>query len=98
MGALRAVLVLVFAGTLFIQAGMVWALATNREEGSLPLTPLRAITIVGMVSVQVAGYACGWLLVAYGSDGRRAQSKPVERVDRVDCAVDLLREFLGRGR
>jgi Protein of unknown function (DUF2975) len=33
---------------------MVWALATDREEGSLPLTPLRAITIVGMVSVQVA--------------------------------------------
>jgi hypothetical protein len=52
--ALRAVLAVVLAGTVFIQASMVWALATDPEDGSLPLTPLRLITILGMVTVQVA--------------------------------------------
>jgi hypothetical protein len=61
--ALRAVLVVVLAGTVFVQAGMVWALATDPEDGSLPLTPLRLITIVGMVAVQVA-VVCVWRLVA----------------------------------
>src|SRR3954454_23613360 len=54
VGALRAVLVVVLAGTVFVQALMVWALATDPEDGSLPLTPLRVITILGMVAVQVA--------------------------------------------
>ena len=61
-GALRVVLVVVLAGTVFIQALMVWALATDPEHGSLPLTPLRVITILGMVSVQVA-VVCVWRLV-----------------------------------
>jgi hypothetical protein len=62
--ALRAVLVVVLAGTVFIQTGMVWALASGSdpEDGSLPLTPLRVITILGMVSVQVA-LVCVWRLV-----------------------------------
>ncbi|TCC48060.1 DUF2975 domain-containing protein [Kribbella pittospori] len=60
--ALRAVLVVVLAGTVFVQASMVWALATDPEDGSLPLTPLRVITILGMVSVQVA-LVCVWRLV-----------------------------------
>jgi hypothetical protein len=60
--ALRAVLVVVLAGTVFVQASMVWALATDPEHGSLPLTPLRVITILGMVSVQVA-LICVWRLV-----------------------------------
>ena len=62
--ALRAVLVVVLAGTVFIQAGMVWALVSGNdpEDGSLPLTPLRLITILGMVSVQVA-LVCIWRLV-----------------------------------
>ena len=59
--ALRAVLVVMLAGTVFIQAGMVWALATDPEDGSLPLTPLRVITILGMVTVQVA-LVCVWRL------------------------------------
>ena len=62
VGALRAVLVVVLAGTLFVQVSMVWALATDPEKGSLPLTPLRVITILGMVSVQVA-LVCVWRLV-----------------------------------
>lgn len=37
--ALRAVLGVVLAGTVFVQALMVWALATDPEDGSLPLTP-----------------------------------------------------------
>jgi hypothetical protein len=36
--ALRAVLVVVLAGTVFVQALMVWALAADPEDGSLPLT------------------------------------------------------------
>jgi hypothetical protein len=62
--ALRAVLVAVLAGTAFVQAGMVWALVSGSdpEDGSLPLTPLRLITILGMVSVQVA-LVCVWRLV-----------------------------------
>ncbi len=60
--ALRAVLVVVLAGTVFVQASMVWALATDPEDGSLPLIPLRVITILGMVSVQVA-LVCVWRLV-----------------------------------
>jgi hypothetical protein len=56
VGALRAVLGVVLAGTVFIQASMVWVLVSGSdpEDGSLPLTPLRVITILGMLSVQVA--------------------------------------------
>ncbi|MFB7309857.1 DUF2975 domain-containing protein [Streptomyces sp. NPDC056192] len=62
--ALRAVLVVVLAGTVFVQAGMVWALVSGNdpEDGSLPLTPLRVITILGMASAQVA-LVCVWRLV-----------------------------------
>ena len=60
--ALRVVLVVVLAGTVFVQAAMVWALVAVPDDGSLPLTPLRLITILGMVSVQVAA-VCVWRLV-----------------------------------
>jgi Protein of unknown function (DUF2975) len=62
--ALRAVLAVVLAGTVFVQAGMVWALVSGKdpEDGSLALTPLRVITILGMVAVQVA-VVCVWQLV-----------------------------------
>ncbi|MDX3310930.1 DUF2975 domain-containing protein [Streptomyces sp. NPDC054884] len=60
--ALRAVLVVVLVGTVFVQASMVWALATDPEDGSLPLTPLRVITILGMATVQFA-VVCVWRLV-----------------------------------
>ena len=54
----------VLAGTVFIQAGMVWAVASGSdpEDGSVPLTALRVATIPGMVSVQVA-LVCVWRLV-----------------------------------
>ena len=62
--ALRAVLVVVLTGRVFVQALMVWALVSGSdpEDGSLPLTPLRLITILGLVSVQVA-VVCVWRLV-----------------------------------
>ena len=61
--ALRVVLVVVLAGTVFVQVGMVFALvAGDQEDGSLPLTPLRLITIMGMAAVQVA-VVCIWRLV-----------------------------------
>lgn len=60
--ALRAVLVVVLVGTVFVQVLMVWAWATKPADGSLPLAPLRLITILGMVSVQVTG-VCVWRLV-----------------------------------
>jgi hypothetical protein len=62
--SLRAVLVMMLAGSVLIQAGMVWALVSgsDQEDGLLPLTALRVITILGMVSVQVA-LVCVWRLV-----------------------------------
>ncbi|MFF4629135.1 DUF2975 domain-containing protein [Streptomyces griseorubiginosus] len=60
--ALRAVLVVVLTGTVGVQVLMAWALATDPEDGSVPLTLMRLITILGMVSVQVTG-VCVWRLV-----------------------------------
>jgi hypothetical protein len=62
--ALRAVLAVVLTGTVFIQALMVWALVSggDPEDGSLPLTPLRVITILGIGTAQVA-LVCVWRLV-----------------------------------
>ncbi|MGJ5755769.1 DUF2975 family protein [Streptomyces puniciscabiei] len=62
--ALRAVLTVVLTGTVFVQALMVWALVSGRdpEDGSLPLTPLRVITILGIGTAQVA-LVCVWRLV-----------------------------------
>ncbi|GGV28964.1 transporter [Kitasatospora herbaricolor] len=61
--ALRAILMLVLVGTVLVQVGLGWALATDPEDGTLPLTALRLITILGLVSVQVA-VVCVWKLVA----------------------------------
>ncbi|WP_215452993.1 DUF2975 domain-containing protein [Streptomyces sp. ATCC 21386] len=65
VGALRAVLGMVLVGTVFVQVSMVWTLVSGNdpEDGTLPLTPLRVITILGMVAVQVV-LVCVWRLVA----------------------------------
>lgn len=62
--ALRAVLAVVLTGTVFVQALMAWALVSGSdpEDGSLPLTPLRVITILGIGAAQVA-LVCVWRLV-----------------------------------
>lgn len=84
--ALRAVLVVVLAGTVFVQALMVWALATDPEDGSLPLTPLRVITILGMVSVQVA-VVCVWRLVTMVRRGTVFSHAAFRYVDIVIGAI-----------
>ena len=88
VGALRVVLVMMLAGTVFVQAGMVWALVTGSdpEDGSLPLTPLRVITILGMVSVQVA-VVCVWRLVSMVRRGTVFSHAAFRYVDIVIGAI-----------
>jgi hypothetical protein len=86
--ALRAVLVVVLAGTVLIQIGMVWALVSgsDREDGSLPLTALRVATILGMVSVQVA-LVCVWRLVTMVRRGTVFSHAAFRYVDGVIGAI-----------
>jgi hypothetical protein len=84
--ALRAVLAVVLVGTVLVQAGMVWGLITEPEEGSLPLTPLRVIAILGMVSVQVA-LVCVWRLVTMVRRGTVFSHAAFRYVDAVIGAI-----------
>jgi len=86
--ALRAVLVVVLGGTVFVQALMVWVLASGSdpEDGSLPLTPLRVITILGMVSVQVALISV-WRLVTMVRRGTVFSHDAFRYVDAVIGAI-----------
>ncbi|MFD0545193.1 DUF2975 domain-containing protein [Streptomyces mexicanus] len=88
VGALRAVLVVVLAGTGFVQAGMVWALVTGSdpEDGSLPLAPLRVLTILGMLSGQVA-VVCVWRLVSMVRRGTVFSHAAFRYVDIVIGAI-----------
>ncbi|MBN0045972.1 DUF2975 domain-containing protein [Streptomyces actuosus] len=90
--ALRAVLVVVLAGTVFVQAGMVWALATDPEDGPLPLNPLRVITILGMGSAQVALVCVGRLatMVRRGTVFSHAAFRYVDGVIGAITAAALL--------
>ncbi|GGY10491.1 DUF2975 domain-containing protein [Streptomyces anandii] len=84
--ALRAVLAVVLAGTAFVQASMVWALATGEREGTLPLTPLRVITILGMVAAQVV-LVCVWRLVTMVRRGTVFSHSAFRYVDVVIGAI-----------
>jgi hypothetical protein len=86
--ALRAVLVVVLAGSVLIQAGMVWVLVSGSdpEDGSLPLTALRVITILGMLSVQVA-LVCVWRLVTMVRRGTVFSHAAFRYVDGVIGAI-----------
>jgi hypothetical protein len=86
--ALRAVLVMVLAGTLLVQALMVWALASgsDMEDGALPLTALRVITILGLVSVQVIA-VCVWQLVTMVRRGTVFSHAAFRYVDVVIGAI-----------
>ena len=86
--SLRAVLVVMLAGTVFIQAGMVWAVASGSdpEDGSVPLTALRVVTILGMVSVQVA-LVCVWRLVTMVRRGTVFSHSAFRYVDGVIGAI-----------
>ncbi|MGW1817254.1 DUF2975 domain-containing protein [Streptomyces sp. NPDC002125] len=84
--ALRAVLVVVLTGTVFVQASMAWALATDPEQGSLPLTPLRLVTILGMVTAQVAVVSV-WRLVTMVRRGTVFSHAAFRYVDTVIGAI-----------
>ncbi|MEU1412158.1 DUF2975 domain-containing protein [Streptomyces sp. NPDC005731] len=86
--ALRAVLVVVLAGTVFVQAGMVWVLVSGSdpEDGSLPLTALRVVTILGMMSAQVA-LVCVWRLVTMVRHGTVFSHAAFRYVDGVIGAI-----------
>ena len=86
--ALRAVLAVVLTGTVFIQALMVWALVSGSdpEDGSLPLTPLRVITILGLGTVQVVG-VCVWRLVTMVRRGTVFSHAAFRYVDGVIGAI-----------
>ena len=86
--ALRAVLAGVLAGTVLIQAMMTWALVSGNdpEDGSLPLTSLRVITILGMASVQVA-LICVWRLVTMVRRGTVFSHAAFRYVDVVIGAI-----------
>ncbi|MFE6759195.1 DUF2975 domain-containing protein [Streptomyces sp. NPDC057684] len=86
--ALRVVLAVVLVGTVFVQASMVWVLVsgTDPEDGSLPLTPLRVITILGMLSAQVA-LVCVWRLVTMVRRGTVFSHAAFRYVDAVIGAI-----------
>ena len=86
--ALRAVLVVMLVGTVFVQVGMVWALAgaSDPEDGSLPLTAFRVMTILGMVSVQVT-LVCVWRLATMVRRGTVFSDAAFRYVDVVIGAI-----------
>ncbi|MEH0639296.1 DUF2975 domain-containing protein [Streptomyces bottropensis] len=88
VGALRAVLVVVLVGTVFVQVSMVWTLVSGNdpEDGSLPLTPLRVITILGMVAAQVV-LVCVWRLVTMVRRGTVFSDAAFRYVDAVIGAI-----------
>jgi hypothetical protein len=88
VAALRAVLVVVLAGTVLVQALMVWILVSGSdpEDGKLPLTAFRVITIVGLVSVQVTG-VCVWRLVTMVRRGTVFSDAAFRYVDVVIGAI-----------
>lgn len=94
VGALRAVGVVMLAGTVFVQASMVWVLVSGNdpEDGSTPLTPLRVITILGMVAVQVVLVCVGRLvtMVRRGTVFSLAAFRYVDAVIGAIAATALL--------
>ena len=86
--ALRAVLAVVLVGTVLVQAGMLWALisGSDPEDGSLPLTALRVITVLGLLAVQVA-LVCVWRLVTMVRRGTVFSHAAFRYVDGVIGAI-----------
>ncbi|MFJ9174533.1 DUF2975 domain-containing protein [Streptomyces sp. NPDC102360] len=86
--ALRAVLAVVLAGTVFVQVSMAWLLisGSDPEDGTMPLTALRVITILGMVAAQVA-LVCVWRLVSMVRRGTVFSHAAFRYVDGVIGAI-----------
>ena len=86
--ALRVVLAVVLAGTVFVQVSVAWALVSGSdpEGGSLPLNVFRLITVLGMVSAQVA-LVCVWRLVTMVRRGTVFSHAAFRYVDLVIGAI-----------
>ncbi len=85
--ALHAVLMVLLVGTVFIQVSLVWVLATGSDNESFPLmTPLRVITILGMVSAQVI-LVNVWRLVTMVRRGTVFSHAAFRHVDAVIGAI-----------
>jgi len=86
--ALRAVLGLVLAGTAALQLGLLWVLISGNdpEDGSATLTAVRLITLVGLITVQVA-VVCVWQLLALVRRGRVFSDAAFRYVDGVIGAI-----------
>ncbi|MFF8507641.1 DUF2975 domain-containing protein [Streptomyces sp. NPDC015492] len=86
--ALRAVLAVVLFGTGLVQVLMVWMMISGNdpEDGSLPLTPMRIIVLLGMVAAQVA-LVCVWRLVAMVRRGTVFSHAAFRYVDGVIGAI-----------
>ncbi|MFF0275570.1 MULTISPECIES: DUF2975 domain-containing protein [unclassified Streptomyces] len=86
--ALRAVLAVVLVGTGLVQVLMVWMMVSGNdpEDGSLPLTPMRIIVLLGMVAAQVA-LVCVWRLVAMVRRGTVFSHAAFRYVDGVIGAI-----------
>jgi hypothetical protein len=67
---------------------MVWALASGNdpEDGSLPLTPLRVFTILGIGTIQVIG-VCVWRLVTMVRRGTVFSQAAFRYVDVIIGAI-----------
>ncbi|ACU72837.1 transmembrane transport protein [Catenulispora acidiphila DSM 44928] len=85
---LRAVLAVLLTGAVLVQALMVWALASGSdpEDGTLPLTALRVITILGIGTIQVA-LVCVWRLVVMVRRGTVFSHAAFRYVDGVIGAI-----------
>ncbi|MGW1996418.1 DUF2975 domain-containing protein [Embleya sp. NPDC001921] len=86
--ALHAVLAVVFTGSVLVQVLMVWALVggKDQEDGSLPLTTLRVITILGIGTAQVA-MGCVWRLVTMVQRGTVFSHAAFRYVDGIIGAI-----------
>lgn len=86
--ALRTVLAVVLTGSVLVQALMAWALISGNdpEDGSLPLTPLRLVTILGIGTAQVA-LVCVWRLVTMVRRGTVFSHAAFRYVDTIIGAI-----------
>ncbi|MGY0458726.1 DUF2975 domain-containing protein [Kitasatospora sp. cg17-2] len=86
--ALRVVLAVVLTGTVFVQAMMLWALVSGNdpEDGTLPLTALRLVTVLGVGAAQVA-LVCVWRLVAMVRRGTVFSHAAFRYVDGIIGAI-----------
>nr|WP_238363108.1 DUF2975 domain-containing protein [Actinopolymorpha pittospori] len=88
--ALRAVLVALFAGSVFVQAVMVPLIALDMEDLGADLaylrTPFLVITVVGVVTVEVV-LVCVWRLVTMVRRGTVFSHSAFRYVDVVIGAI-----------